>query len=177
MATENEQARVKRIDRHHRHYQKMVDEKRCTCCGKQDERTLSGRVYCMDCYKRHKANASPRKKRTKAQQDEENKTRREWQEMCRKLHMCVNCGAKDRYTINNHRLCLKCSTKKNSQQRAKYDKQKASEYTKKRRDAWREQGRCTYCGGKKEEPDKVMCIDCRVKARMQRIKRMLVKGD
>ena len=176
MATEEEK-RAKHYERNKRSYQKKVNERRCTCCGKQDERTLSGRVYCVECYERHKANASPRKKRTRQQQLDENQTRREWEARCRQVQICVKCGTKDKYTINGHRTCMRCTALKNKQQRAKYDKQKSSDYRKTRRDKWREQGRCTYCGGKKEEPDKAMCIDCRVKARMQRIRRLLVKGD
>lgn len=160
-----------RQKRNQRSYMKKVAEHRCVTCGKPDERTLSGRVYCQECYDRHKAGASPRKPRSAAQSEQEKQDKREWEARCKSLQMCVRCGEKDKYTVNGHRLCKRCSERKNQNQREHYDHEKMSSYYKSRRDAWRQQGLCTYCGGEKEEQNKMLCIDCRVKARMQRRKR------
>ena len=120
---------------------------------------------------RETANAAPRKKRTRAQQQKENQDKRDWQARCRELQMCTRCGEKDKRTVNGMALCARCAAKKNKQQRENYDNEAMNAYSKARRDAWREQGKCTYCGGKKEDPNKMLCIDCRVRAKMQRHRR------
>ena len=154
-------------ERNKRHYLKRVREKKCVTCGKQDERTLSGRVYCQECETRHRANASPRKPRTEEQKREESANKKAWKERLLALGACTQCGTKDKRTVRGMHLCVICAAKKSRSQKKHWDKGKQSAYMKSRRDAWREQGRCTYCGGRKEEPEKMLCVDCRVKARMR----------
>ena len=89
----------------------------------------------------------------------------------RDLQACISCGTKDKRTVNGYGLCVICAAKKRKWNKEHRDKAANSAYMKARRDKWREQGLCTYCGGKREEPDKMLCIDCRVKARMKRRKR------
>ena len=163
-------------NRNKRSYQKKVNEHRCVTCGKPDERTLSGRVYCQVCWDRHRANASPRKKRSPEQQAKENADKREWQAKCLEIQICTRCGRKDKHTVNGHLLCSICAAKKNKWQHEHWNSEEKSKYYKNRRNQWREQGLCTYCGGKKEEPDKMLCIDCRVRARMRRTKRITNGG-
>lgn len=162
--------------RNQRSYLKKVAENRCVCCGIQDERTLSGLRYCRECMERHRANASPRKPKTPKQREAENADKREWRSELIRLHACISCGTKDRRTtVNGYELCVRCAAKKRKWQQDHKDLEKQREYAKARRDRWRELGRCTYCGGSKEEPDKMLCIDCRVKAKMKRIKREVKK--
>ena len=59
----------------------------CTQCGKQDERTLSGRILCESCY--NKA-ATTRRYRT---------------EKRLKKHQCILCGKIDARTLAGHQLC------------------------------------------------------------------------
>ncbi|MBP5709995.1 MAG: hypothetical protein J6W84_03355 [Bacteroidales bacterium] len=163
-------------NRNKRHYLKKVSEHKCVTCGKQDERTLAGMRYCQECRDRHRANASPKKKRTPEQRKRENDDKRAWYAMCVEKMMCVQCGRKDKHTVNGHRYCAICQEKKNKRNREKWDSEEKAAYHKNRRDKWREQGLCTCCGGKKEEPDRMMCIDCRVKAKMNRLRRQAEKG-
>lgn len=149
-----------------RAYLRKISEHRCVNCGKQDERTLQGFIKCKACVARNKANASPRPKRTPEQQAKSTQDKRDWIQRCKDVQMCIRCGTKDKHTIAGHRLCLICAGKDNKRQRETRDKERVNESNKSRRDSWREHGLCTYCGGKKEEPDKAMCIDCRVRARM-----------
>lgn len=156
-----------KIARNKRSYQKKRDEHRCVCCGKPDERTLRGLAYCKECTERHRANASPRKKRTPEQNAEENQNKREWHARCKELQICIRCGNKDKRTVNGLAMCAICAAKANMSHRRNYDVVAMRAYGKARRDAWREQGRCTYCGGKKEDADKRLCIDCQVRARLR----------
>ena len=154
-----------------RHYQKMIDEGRCVCCGRPDERTKRGLRYCLECSERHKENASPRKPKSKKQRNEDNATKREWRLKSIELGICSICCTKDKRTVNGYELCGKCAAKKNKWQREHYNSESQKAYHKARRDKWREQGLCTYCGGRREEPDKMLCIDCRVRAKMKRMRR------
>ena len=153
--------------RNKRSYLKHVREMKCVTCGKQDERTLTGRVYCQECTDRHKANASPRKPRSEEQRKQESANKKAWKERLLALGACTQCGTKDKRTVKGMHLCVTCAAKKRRSQRAHWDNEKNNAYMKARRDAWRAQGLCTYCGGKREEPEKMLCVDCRVKARMR----------
>lgn len=90
--------------------------------------------------------------------------------MFRKLHACTVCGTKDKRTVNGHGFCAICAAKKREWNRKHRDLEAERAYDKARRDKRREQGLCTYCGGKRDEPDKMLCTDCRVKARMKKRK-------
>ena len=151
-----------------RAYQKKVAERRCVTCGKQDGRTLEGKRYCRVCYDRHRANASPRKPRTPEQREYENANKREWTARLKALQVCTLCGTKDRRTVNGRGLCERCAAKRRKWQGEHRHLEADRAYAKARRDKWREQGLCTYCGGKREEPERMLCIDCRVKARMKK---------
>ena len=165
------------LKRNKRAYQKKVDEHRCVTCGKQDERTLQGLRYCLECRDRHKANANPRKPKTDEYRERHNADKREWRRKCIELGICSCCGVRDKHTVEGHEFCSRCAARKNKWQREHWNKDKKSEYHKSRRDAWREQGLCTYCGKPKEEPDKMLCIDCRVRARMRYRKRRADDGN
>lgn len=151
-------------------YMIKVRECRCVCCGRQDERTLSGRVHCRECFGKKQARRI-QTKRTPEQQEIENESRREWEARRVELQMCAKCGAKDRNTVNGHRLCLRCAAKKRIYAANEYDPEKRSEYIRQRREQFRAEGRCTRCGGKREDASKAMCVDCRVRARMNRRRR------
>ena len=159
-----------KLRRNKRHYQKMIDEGRCVCCGKTDERTERGLRYCLECAERHK-NAYKRKPKSAKQRKRENADKREWREKCLRLGICSACGTKDKRTVNGYEFCVTCAAKKNKWQRDHYDKEKKNAYYKARRDKWREQGLCTYCGGKKEDSDMMMCINCRVRVKMKRLRK------
>lgn len=162
--------------RNQRAYQRKVAEHRCVCCGQQDERTLSGRIYCQECLDRHNA-ANPRKKLNKEQREHASQYKRDVKQWYLEHQVCMRCKTKDKHTLAGHLLCARCAAKQAKHRRDKYDAEKMNAYHKSRRDAWREQGLCTNCGGKKEEPDKMMCIDCRVRARMRHAARQRKKKE
>ena len=160
--------------RNRRAYQKKVDEHRCVHCGKPDERTLRGLRYCQKCM--DKRRAKPRAPRTPKQRAQENADKRAWYKMCIDKHICVQCRRKDKHTVDGHAFCAICQGKKNKKQREKWNSSEQAAYCKNRRDRRREQGLCTYCGREKEEPDKMLCIDCRVKAKLKRLRKKAAKG-
>ena len=158
------------------YYQKRVDEKRCVQCGEQDERTLSGRVYCVKCAAVHYKNP---KVRTPEMRDRENADKREWARMAKAKQICVKCGRKDKYTVSGKNHCLYCSTKINTRSRelrATVKGDKLREQGKNRRAAWKEQGLCSCCGGKREDLKYKMCIDCRMRYKLARHKRERENG-
>ena len=163
----------KRKKRRKKYYAKKRAERRCVSCGKQDERTLSGRTYCAECYAKRYVPYSQRKPRTPERREIENADKRAWAKMYRDAGMCLRCGAKDKRTVNGKGLCMWCATKVNGEARKRRaeNKEKYNEYGKNRREKWKEEGLCSCCGGKKEEPDKKMCIDCRVRYRLAKKRR------
>lgn len=150
--------------RNAKYYRQRVNEHRCANCGKQDERTLQGRVYCQSCYEKRKAR---RAKPTPEQREMERQNKRDWYNLCKSHQMCVRCGTKDKRTVNGHTTCVMCAAKANKRRKESYDSAVVCARDKARREMWREQGLCTCCGRKKEEPNKAMCIDCRVAARLR----------
>jgi len=158
-----------------RAYQKKVAEHRCITCGKQDERTLSGKVRCNACFEKYREISRRRKPKTREQRDKENADKRAWAAKLKSLHACTRCGTKDKRTLNGYTTCAICAAKHRRWQRNCEDKERKHERTKKLRDLRREQGLCPNCGGKREEPDRVLCIDCRVRARMNDWRRKQAK--
>lgn len=152
-----------------RAYQKKVAEHKCVTCGKQDERTLSGRVRCQACFDKYKVHRTPKSRKKR---NEENADKREWCAILKSLHACTRCGTKDKRTINGFATCTVCAAKHRRWQSNCEDKERKHERTKKLRDMRREKGLCTNCGKKKrQEPEKMLCIDCRVRSRMNEWKR------
>lgn len=161
----------RRKRRQRAYYARRRAEGKCVRCGKQDERTQSGLVYCAECVE----NRKPRKpkKRTAERREIENKDKREWRQMAKDKGICVSCGAKDKYTVAGKAHCIYCSTKINARlrQRRIENGDLLREQAKARRDKWREQGRCSSCGGRKEEPRYNMCIDCRMRHKLSKMRR------
>lgn len=73
--------------------EKYKAERRCVSCGKQDERTLSGKVHCESC------NAADKLYRSETRQ------------YLISRHRCVQCKAKDERTMRGLTLCQKCADK------------------------------------------------------------------
>ena len=154
-----------------RAYQRKVAEHRCITCGKQDERTLSGRVRCQACFDKYRAKSHGNTPKTREKRDAENADKRAWTAKLKSLHACTRCGTKDKRTLNGFSTCMICAAKHRRWQQTSEDKERKHARLKKLRDWRREQGLCTNCGGRREEPDKVLCVDCRVRARMNEWKR------
>jgi hypothetical protein len=82
---------------------RLIAERRCTCCGVQDSRTLAGKQYCIPCYSR---------------QREYGRRRREY---LKSLGRCECCSAKDKRTESGFALCEVCASRekmRNEQKRA-----------------------------------------------------------
>lgn len=127
-----------------------------------------GRSRCAVCNAKHKR--PPRKQRTEEQRQEDNANKREWARMRKKAHLCVYCGAQDKRTLNGASSCLVCATKRSKKRRETWDYNHQKELRDARKQRWREAGLCSECGGEKEEPEKAMCIDCRVRHKMRKAK-------
>ena len=87
--------------------EKLKEQHRCLCCGKQDERTLVGYVACTKCVERQR---QYRKKR-------------------KSLHLCLKCGTQDERTLAGKICCAFCSKRQKLLYREKckefYEKKKA----------------------------------------------------
>lgn len=67
--------------------QKLKEQHRCLCCGKQDERTLVGYVACTKCVERQ----------------------RQYRQKRKSLHLCLKCGTQDERTLAGKTCCAFCS--------------------------------------------------------------------
>jgi len=157
-----------------RHYMKMLKEGKCGRCGKIDDRTRQGRSMCAAC--NEKSHAQPKKPLTEERREADNATKREWAKMRRDAGLCVDCGAKDARTINGKCWCLQCSRKRSARARANRNPEHESELRLARKEKRIAAGMCSVCGKPKEEPDKKMCIDCRVKAKYRKEKHKINSG-
>lgn len=118
--------------------------KECTVCGRQDERTLSGRALCEVCANK---NLEHRKNRYHAM---------------REARVCVVCGEQDQRTYAGWALCERCKDLRN-EYGAKYreghrekilGQQRA--YAIKRDARLKEVGLCSRCGKNPPLPGKRM---------------------
>lgn len=81
-------------DRKRRYYNRLKAEHKCPACGKSDDRTLSGKVYCGSCNERMN----------------ELTKKRYWER--RRDKACVRCDGVDNYTLKGKALCLRCAVRK-----------------------------------------------------------------
>ena len=166
--TEAKRARNKRA------YLKKQAEGRCVNCGKPDDRTRAGGARCEACNRRNHERQKPRA-RSEEQRAAENAAKREWRQMRREAHLCVDCGQMDRRTLDGRANCQTCATRRNANKRAHQDHDRANAMDRERRARWEAEGRCTNCGRARDEPGRLMCVDCRVRMRMQKWRKNGVK--
>ena len=168
----------RRKKRQKKYYAQKVAEHRCVQCGKQDERTLAGRIYCSACYQKRYVPYSERKPRTPERREIENADKRAWAKMHRDAGVCLRCGRKDKRTVNGKGLCLWCANKASAYARERRAEKgdKLNAQGRARRAKWVAEGRCSTCGGRKEEPDKRMCLNCRLRYRLAKARRDEKKG-
>lgn len=79
----------------------------CTRCGKQDERTVSGRCLCSECWAKTQLSQQKRYNQRKTNR------------------LCVDCGAQDSYTKRGKTLCFACAVKEAERHRASKQKKTA----------------------------------------------------
>ena len=72
-------------------YEYRKENQLCCQCGKQDERTLSGRTMCESCY------------------DNKRKSRKYRDQIRFKKHECIICGKVDARTLAGRRMCEGCA--------------------------------------------------------------------
>ena len=104
-------------------YQRMKAEHRCVSCGKQDARTLNGRVHCDRCYGMEREYRKKNKEMIRHQISVY--TFRQYYKRLEN-HECVGCGAKlpkDYYFVR----CETCRAKqKEYKQKAHHQKKKTA---------------------------------------------------
>lgn len=159
-------ATAKKIAANKRAYMRKVAEGRCTNCGKIDDRTLAGHARCEACNIKAHAGKAP-KQRTEEQRLQDIENKREWYHMRKNAHVCVQCGRQDKRTLSGMSTCLFCATRRNKNARENRDKARDRETDAARKARWIAAGLCSTCGGEKEEPERAMCINCRVKSRLR----------
>lgn len=163
-----------KIKSNKRHYIKRLSEGRCVSCGTMDDRTLSGKPRCEAC--NAKAHPKTRKKLTEEQRAESNAYRREWAQMRKSAHVCVQCGRVDARTLAGRSFCLQHGKRRSDLAKQNYDPEHQKELREARKDRWIAAGLCSNCGHPKEEPDKKLCINCRVRAKMRKERKKAEDG-
>lgn len=135
-------------------YRKRKENHCCTRCDEQDERTLSGEIFCKQCYEKQF------EYRAKVYKD-----RYQWY----KGHkMCPRCGKQDAYTLGGRTYCYECAERERVRQgltayidpllfsAAKKDRK---DYSKIPREQFAERGLCSVCG-KPVKPGYKVCENC-----------------
>lgn len=169
MATEAKKKREKR------YYMKKRAEGRCVKCGKVDERTTGGGARCAECNAKAHENRKPHT-RSEEQRQRENADKRDWAKLRLDHQLCVDCGKKDARTLSGKRQCLQCAKKCADRQKETWDYAHEKELRDARRERWIAAGLCSKCGHPKEEPERALCIDCRVKARLRKKRNKIKNG-
>ena len=140
------------------YYLNRIQNHQCAWCGKTDDRTLTGRIYCEECRQKHiEYNRSHPKKRKPYDSDAE----RKWRTLKKQNHICIDCGRQDAYTLNGRTRCAECAQKDAARRRETRDNVKNAESSKAARDRWRAEGRCTRCGKTKWNDGYMTCPECR----------------
>ena len=160
--------------RNKRHYMKMLVEGRCVNCGKADDFTRQGRSRCKACNERYHHNG--KKNMTQEQRDRENTYKREWAQMRKDAHVCIECGTKDRRTLDGRCQCLQCAKKRADRQREKWDYARKKEQRDARKAKWKAAGLCSNCGREREDETYAMCALCRLNYQLRSAKRKIAKG-
>jgi len=113
--------------------------RRCTACGKQDERTLRGNTRCFECYDKRKEQAE-RAKGTEKHRDQTHARcgkAKEQRQQRAEQKLCTNCGKPLAVLDAGYKQCCEC--------RAKERKRKAKHFKPKNRARWPEMGLCWQC--------------------------------
>ena len=157
-----------------RRYMKMLVEGRCVNCGAVDDFTRQGRSRCAVCNAKHHRPA--KKAMTPEQRQTDNANKREWAQMRKAAHVCVDCGKQDKRTLDGKCQCLQCAKKRADRRRELRDPQHDKELRAARKAKWKAAGLCTTCGQPKEEADKAMCATCKVKFKLRKAKQKIKEG-
>ena len=167
----------KRKKRQKKYYAEKRKTGRCVTCGKSDERTQKGFVYCEACNVKRYRPYDPAK-RSESRKNAENADKREWAKMRRNAFLCVACGRKDSRTVNGKGLCIYCATRINSaaRERRKYKGDVLRAQAKSRKEKWEAAGLCSGCGHPKEEPEFKLCCSCRLRYKLNRQRRERERG-
>ena len=144
----------------------MRQEKRCTNCGKQDERTLNGRRMCSKCAEKDNARNRARLAENPEIRTQKRDNLNAWRHDLMEKHLCVDCKRQDAYTLNGRARCFECSEKNREGQRKRRNENLEAERKKSRdqRQQWREAGKCTRCGRDKPAWEVyAVCERCRAR--------------
>ena len=105
----------------------------------------------------------------------------EYRRLLKKLHICRGCKRQDAYTLSGRTYCAECAArnakKKREWRENPANRAKSIEGTKKQREKWAAEGRCTRCGRLKPPGTKYQtCIDCRTQMREAKTARKIARG-
>ncbi len=135
-------------------YRRRKENRCCTLCGEQDERTISGKIFCQQCYeKRFEYEAKAARERYLWYKDHK---------------MCPKCGKQDAYTLGGRTYCHECAERERVRQGlAAYidplsfsePKKDRRDYSKIPREQFAERGLCSVCG-KPVKPGYKVCESC-----------------
>ena len=119
----------------------------CARCGAEDERILTGKLYCGGCAQKILTGQMERRAYMRMQK------------------RCIHCGVRDERTERGRTLCAGCAQKQRELPSMERFTENYKEKQKKLRKERRDKGVCTKCGGERDEPGFLMCTSCRGKQR------------
>lgn len=142
-----------------KYYYRMKEEKRCIRCGKQDGRTLDGRILCVECARMNSLDTMLShnilyEKRIAA-------------------GLCKYCGKENDRAADGKTHCTACYERQKEYQRRRRQeisaavRKKYDNVRKRRLASYKAQGRCTKCGKQdvRTLAGYAICEACRVKAK------------
>ena len=149
-------------------YWELKADHKCTQCGTQDVRTLSGKTRCASCAETH--NKSAKKRREVIGREADVTRNRLKREENKEKRCCHRCGRQDYLTLRGKPYCIACQRKEKARQEKRKLNGSRSAYEKDLRERRAEIGVCTKCGNSKPEPGRKYCTDCLVRERMYKRK-------
>lgn len=169
--TTAEYARQKHIREVQSRYSRLMSEKRCTQCGKQDDRTLAGRTRCNEC---NAKTYVPRENRSERQLLNEKRRRQEIRQERVEAGLCRECGKEDYLTLRGSHVCVACKRIHKEAAKRYAESGKKAIYRKRRKEELIAEGKCIKCGRNPVETGRKQCTDCLVWERLYRRKRRAI---
>lgn len=153
MGKTNYNAEYREAEKRAERYQRLKSEHRCTFCGKQDDRTLSGKTLCIIC--------ASKKDQYYARNKEKIKQRhQDFFKFLKDHHLCIYCHRKDAYTLSGRAVCSVCAEKRRNEMNKRYDSRVNAIRCRNYRDSKKRAGLCVACGKRPPVPGKVLCSEC-----------------
>ncbi len=135
-------------------YRRRKEQKVCTRCGVQDERTLAGKSRCLACALMMRQETPQRVARREAARKIRTRARLEQKQ-------CVVCGCQDERTLTGKTRCTTCENRHRASKQASQDRLKKRDLL--LQESRRKEGLCQRCGARDRavREGSPLCFRCR----------------